>query len=262
MRMADIIAVIEEIAPPEAAAPWDASGLQVAATRQEAERVAVCLDPTPASLEAALRDGAHMILSHHPLLLKPVLPNRLDGYHEALRLLFTAGVPLYAAHTPLDSNSQGPAGWLARELDLRQVSVLEPATRRQDIPHLGLGIVGNVTVPMTVPQIAACVARHTQMTRPTLSGPIPTAVTRVAYCTGSGSSLLAAAKASGAELFITGDITYHTALGADICLLDVGHHCLEEEMMRRMGQLLEQRLPGVDVIFIPSSSPFRPLDLS
>ena len=48
-------------------------GLQVAARRTEVRSLAVCLDPTPASLAAALAQGAEMVLSHHPLTLKPTL---------------------------------------------------------------------------------------------------------------------------------------------------------------------------------------------
>lgn len=98
MQLIEIINAIEKIAPLAAAASWDLSGLQVAAARQEAAVLAVCLDPTPSSISKALELGAECILSHHPLLLKPVLPARLDAYHEVLRLLLTADVPLYAAH--------------------------------------------------------------------------------------------------------------------------------------------------------------------
>lgn len=122
MQLIEIINAIEKIAPLAAAASWDLSGLQVAAARQEAAVLAVCLDPTPSSISKALELGAECILSHHPLLLKPVLPARLDAYHEVLRLLLTADVPLYAAHTSLDVNARGPAGWLARELELRNLA--------------------------------------------------------------------------------------------------------------------------------------------
>ena len=60
-------------------------------------------------------------------------------------------------------------------------------------------------------------------------------------------------------MHITGDVKYHTALDADICMIDVGHHSLEEEMMRRMALLLAGELPGTDVFFVPSASPLRPL---
>ena len=126
MHIAEIISIIEQMAPLQGAASWDVSGLQVAAHRTDATRLAVCLDPSPASVSAALELGAQCILSHHPLALKPSLPNRIDHYHEVLRLLLTNDVPLYAAHTSLDVNSDGPVSWLARELHLDNLAVLEP----------------------------------------------------------------------------------------------------------------------------------------
>ena len=115
---------------------------------------------------------------------------------------------------------------------------------------------------MSVRQIAGIIASNAPLATATVSGPEPQTVTRVGYCTGSGSSLLDAAQAAGAQLFITGDVKYHTALAAEICLLDVGHHSLEEEMMLRMSRLLQQRLHDVEVFFVPSASPFRTVALS
>ena len=262
MQLLEIIKAIEETAPLGSAASWDVSGLQVAALRQEASRIAVCLDPSPASVGAALEAGAQFVLSHHPLLLKATLPNRLDDYHTVLRLLFQADVPLYAAHTSLDVNPLGPAGWLARELCLNNLAVLEPVAPAADAAlPLGYGLAGDLPEAATVQEIAASVARLAPFDCGTVCGPQPARVTRVAYCTGSGSSLLEAARKAGAELFITGDVKYHTALAAEICLMDVGHHSLEEEMMQRMSRLLQQRLHGVEVLFVPSASPFRPVAL-
>lgn len=266
MQFQELIGIIEDIAPLANAASWDTSGLQVAARRSEVTRLAVCLDPTPASVTHALQAQAHCVLSHHPLALKPTLPKRLDAYHETLRLLFQANVPLYAAHTSLDTNSNGPAAWLAEELQLRHRRVLEPlvaapaADGHAPLPP-GYGLVGELPTPLRVRDIAACIAQHVPLPYATVCGTEPSSVSRLAYCTGSGASLLEAAQKAGAEVFITGDVKYHTALAADICLLDVGHHSLEEEMMRRMQVLLQQRLPGVEVIFLPSSPPLRPLIL-
>ncbi len=51
-------------------------------------------------------------------------------------------------------------------------------------------------------------------------------ITKVAVCTGSGSSMLREAKANGADLLLTGDITYHTAMEAKeigINIIDITH---------------------------------------
>lgn len=112
MKLADVIHHIERTAPLSIAASWDRSGVQVASGREEIRRLAVCLDPTPASVSRALDEGADMILSHHPLTLEPRFTDRLVAYREVLFLLFRADVPLYAAHTSLDANPVGPvAGW-------------------------------------------------------------------------------------------------------------------------------------------------------
>lgn len=261
MQLIEIFSAIEKIAPLDAAAPWDISGLQVAAHRSEADMLAVCLDPTPASVHQALELGAQCILSHHPLALKPALPRRLDAYREVLRLLFAADVPLYAAHTSLDVNADGPAGWLARELKLCNLAVLEataPPMNGAPLP-LGFGLAGDLPAPLSLAQITSALARHINLSTATVCGPVPESISRLAYCTGSGSSLLREARAAGAQLFITGDVKYHTALEAEICLLDVGHHSLEEEMMRRMSNLLAQRLNGLNLVFVPSVSPLRPV---
>ena len=92
-----------------------------------------------------------------------------------------------------------------------------------------------------------------------VSGPCPESIRRVAYCTGSGSSLLEEARAAGADIFITGDVKYHTALDTQLCLFDVGHHSLEEEMMRRAAIHLQHACPMLEVVFVPSASPFQPV---
>ena len=93
-------------------------------------------------------------------------------------------------------------------------------------------------------------------------GDVPEKITRAAYCTGSGASLLPEAERSGAQIYITGDVQYHAALDARICVLDVGHHSLEEEMMRQAAQMLAGRLTGADFSFITSVPPMRRVVLS
>lgn len=89
-------------------------------------------------------------------------------------------------------------------------------------------------------------------------GPRPEAIRRVAYCTGSGGSLIPAAFAAGADVFVCGDVKHHAAMEAPGLVLDVGHFILEEEMMRLFSQELKDALGGkAEVRFIKGASPFR-----
>lgn len=252
----DIVNAIEKIADPCWQADWDKSGLQVASTRREATCLGIFLDATPESIKNALADGADFLLSHHPLALTPGLPNCLDNWHEALRLLLGANVPLYAAHTSLDVNLNGPAGWLGRALNLRNGTPLEKI--QDGNLCLGYGEVGDLPMAMDGTKIVNCILSLAKLRCAPLAGPeIPHCIRRIAYCGGSGASLLDMAKDCGADLYITGDVKYHAALETEIAVLDVGHHALEEEMMRQFAELLATALPEIQVKFFPSLSPFR-----
>jgi putative NIF3 family GTP cyclohydrolase 1 type 2 len=200
------------------------------------------------------------MVSHHPLLITPRLPAVRDSFHEALSLLFREDMALYAAHTSLDAVMDGPAGWLAQELSLQELRVLE-ACPRQTHPLQGFGCVGDLPGPLYLDALLALLARHICLDGACLSGPPlerHRPLRRIACCPGSGSSLVQAAAQAGADIFITGDVKYHCALDAPLPLLDVGHHALEEEMTRRFADILGERLSGVRVHFLPSTNPIRP----
>ena len=120
-------------------------------------------------------------------------------------------------------------------------------------------LAGDLAEPVDLRQLAGMLAAHIDLSTATVSGPCPESIRRVAYCTGSGSSLLEEARAAGADSFITGDVKYHTALDTQLCLFDVGHHSLEEEMMRRAAIHLQHACPMLEVVFVPSASPFQPV---
>lgn len=285
MQQHNLIAILEEVAPPVFAAPWDKSGVQVASARPEIGHLAVSLDPTPSAVRQALAAGADMLLTHHPLTLQPRYPDRPDAYHETLCLLFSHNMPLYAAHTTLDANPEGPSAWLPDELGLTGRRLLEETgtLRRADGTVLtgGFGCVGDLPEPLPLAELAGKLAAWLPLDRTNavarLIGTPPARIRRMAVCTGSGASLMDDARRLGAELYITGDVKYHDALdlisrnglaGTDgapgsvpFAVLDVGHFTLEEEMSRRLAGLLTQRLSGVQVTFLPGRDPFLPFSL-
>ena len=168
-----------------------------------------------------------------------------------------AGVPLYAAHTSLDVQPDGPAGWLARFLQFVHPTLLDATG-----PDTGFGLAGDLPGAMSFDDLVRRLGTVISLDTAVVIGDVPEKITRAAYCTGSGASLLPEAERSGAQIYITGDVKYHAALDARICVLDVGHHSLEEEMMRQAAQMLAGRLTGADVSFIASVPPMRRVVLS
>lgn len=123
--------------------------------------------------------------------------------------------------------------------------------------EVGFGEVGTLPEPMAWDDFAAMLARVTGREAFTVSGPQPETVTTVAYCGGSGSSLIGNAVRAGADVLVTGDMKYHPAVETPVCVADVGHFSLEEEMMRRFAAELDEVLHGVEVKFFKGEDPFR-----
>lgn len=257
MKLSEIIEYIEKTAPLANAAPWDNSGLQVASVRGEVTHVALMLDPTPESVARALKTGANMIVSHHPLAITPSLPCRLDDFHAVLRLLFTHDVALYSAHTSLDASLHGPAAWLADAFGLSNRRALEHiADHPAGEPHYGFGIVGDLAAPLSYGAFTDKLAANLGKAAWRACGPKPEAVMRMAYCPGSGESMLHAAASLGADVYITGDMKYHAALETPIRALDVGHFILEEIMMRSLAEQLREACGAITVSFVEAADPF------
>ncbi|MFW5735536.1 MAG: Nif3-like dinuclear metal center hexameric protein [Oceanidesulfovibrio sp.] len=132
MKLNDIIRIIEETAPLAAQAVWDQSGVQIPGSTDkngDVRTVAVTIDPTPAAMARCVDQGADLILTHHPLTIEPRRLSQGGPYLETVRIVLSSGAMLYAAHTSLDANPNGPAGWLAQDLGLQGVQPLE-TTRR------------------------------------------------------------------------------------------------------------------------------------
>ncbi len=257
MKLFEIIETIEKIAPPHLAASWDNCGLQVASLKKEINCLALCLDPSPASIKQSIDYKADLIVSHHPLLMQGRLPSTLDHYHEVLRLLFLNDVALYAAHTSLDINPHGPVGWLAQALQLQNSVVIEEVGEFADGHIAGYGLIGDLENPLNYKDLLSTLQNYIDLETATICGQLPKQIKRIAYCTGSGSSFMQKAHNLHADIYITGDVKYHSALETPLCTIDVGHHSLEEEMMRKFSLLLEQLLPKLKIQFVPSASPLR-----
>jgi putative NIF3 family GTP cyclohydrolase 1 type 2 len=75
-------------------------------------------------------------------------------------------------------------------------------------------------------------------------------VKKVAVCGGSGSFLLGAAMASGADVFITADYKYHQFFDADgkISILDVGHFESEQFTIDLIADFIEKNFPKFAVL--------------
>ena len=121
------LGLLDEWFPPSWAEEWDNTGLQVGDRSWEADRVLVALDPTAEVVAEAVDRGCGLLVTHHPLLFRPI--SRLDTAEPAGRAIATAlsgRVTVVACHTNADVASPGVSDALADALDLQVTGVLEP----------------------------------------------------------------------------------------------------------------------------------------
>lgn len=124
------------------------------------------------------------------------------------------------------------------------------------VTEIGFGEAGELPEPMAFDAFMARLAGLIRRDALLIAGPRPERVRTVAYCGGSGADLADRAARAGADVFVTGDMKYHPAVETPVCVVDVGHFSLEEEMMRRFAQELDAALPDAAVRFFPGDDPF------
>src|SRR5438093_4499667 len=97
--VADLVAVLESIAPLSLAAEWDNVGLLLGDSAAPVERVMTCLTVTPDSVAEAIESRVQLIVSHHPVLFRPT--KKLTAMTPEGRMLLNlvqAGIAVYSPH--------------------------------------------------------------------------------------------------------------------------------------------------------------------
>ncbi len=127
MKISEIIRELEILAPPSLQESYDNAGLIVGNPHDESDSALIALDLTDAVMEEAIRLKCNLIITHHPILFKPL--KRLNTRHFTGRLIIKAiqnNIALYAAHTNLDSVKTGVSAALAEQLNLTDCKILSP----------------------------------------------------------------------------------------------------------------------------------------
>jgi dinuclear metal center YbgI/SA1388 family protein len=123
--VATIVNHLDQFAPPRLAAKWDNVGLLLGDRAANVDRVLTCLTVTPEVVAEAVAEKAGLIITHHPMLFRPV--QRLTTDHPEGRMLLElvrAGVAVYSPHTAFDNTRGGINEMLAQKLELTDVMPL------------------------------------------------------------------------------------------------------------------------------------------
>ncbi|MCW4464971.1 Nif3-like dinuclear metal center hexameric protein [Glutamicibacter sp. MNS18] len=233
--LGDVLEAVEELWPQSLAEDWDAVGLVAGRTTAKVSKVVLAVDPTLEVIEDAIERGADLLITHHPLLLKPV--NQVAGTSfkgEAIHRLIESGCALLTAHTNADSAIGGVNDALADAFGLTECVPL--VGTKDGLPEEGLGRVGVLEKPMKLQDFA----ERVYSVLPAVAGGVRVAgerhaiVRKIAVCGGAGDSLFDAVRAHDADVYVTADLRHHPASEAREAageshpyLIDVSHFASE-----------------------------------
>lgn len=347
--VADIIRIMEDIAPADLAEDWDNSGLQVGERSWSVKNIWTALDPEPGVVAAACRNKIDLLITHHPLIFQPLKTVDFGtSLGNIIRMAVAHKMAIFTAHTNLDKARNGLNDILAQKLGLINIRMLCAAADRKiyklvmqgtekslekifstlveagsttayddvwglsypareifrngekvtfekkhnsagrsneirieatlrkgnlqkviqkirtfhsydavscdiyplyapDIRH-GMGRVGELTKTETLESFAESIGKKLGITAIRAAGDPRLMIDRAVVCSGSGSGLLSHFMASGAQVYISGDLKYHDAKqvqDAGLAVIDIGHFASEviivEELKNQLIEILAKK---------------------
>lgn len=240
MKAKEIIQLMNKWAPPTLIEDWDNTGFQIGDDNKEVNKILVALDLSGEVCKKAIDEDFQMIITHHPLIFKPLSSITTSNYKENLIYnLIKKDIVVYNAHTNLDKTDGGVNHQLGKILGLYNDT---PLGFSESLPQFGFGRVGDIEKTQLKNYINV-IKDKLDIDYLKVYGNQEREVQRVAVCGGSGSEFIMDAYRKGACIYITGDIKYHDAqLGTELGLtiIDAGHYHTEKIILPFIKEYLER----------------------
>lgn len=250
--LSQVIQAMEALWPVSLQQRWDASGIVAGRPEQKIQRIHWAVDPVQAVADEAVAHGADLVVTHHPLFLRPVTSMAATTFKgKVLHTLVEHSCALITAHTNADSAVGGVSDVLAEILGLEN---LEPLAAAEDgLSEEGIGRVGTLPAGMRLEEFATRV----YSALPAVAGGVRVAgdpngiVSKVAITGGAGDSLFDHVRQHEADVYITADLRHHPASEAREqamaeadrpYLIDVSHFASEWLWLPAGAHALERAL--------------------
>lgn len=254
MKCKDIIDLLEQEFPMKYAESWDNTGFQVGNREKEVTHIFVAMDVTDENIEEAIRIGADMIVTHHPMIFSPLSSITADTINGRRVLkMIENGICYMSTHTNYDSCRMA-------DLAAEMLGMTEGVALEEIEDGIGIGKVGNLPKEMSLKECALFVKDKFNIPSVRFFGDGKKIVKIAAICPGSGKSLIKDCHAKGAEVYITGDIDHHTGIDqADDALpiIDAGHYGIEHIYIEDMYRFFSEKYPEMKVSKAEIKHPFE-----
>ncbi len=127
MKLSQIIAVLEQMAPLAYAEDFDNVGLLVGNQEADISGILVCHDALETVIDEAIQKKCNLIVCFHPILFSGL--KKITGRNYVERAVIKAiknNISIYAVHTALDNHRQGVNQIFCDALGLKNTKILIP----------------------------------------------------------------------------------------------------------------------------------------
>ncbi len=243
LQIRDLLDGINQFAPFGLAESWDNVGLLIGSPDREVHTLFLGLDPTLSLLQEAVSKGADTLITHHPIIFRPLSSINIATPDGAfLEKALAEKINVIACHTNFDSAAQGVSDALAACLQLLNLQPLR-AVSYPEMDDTGHGRIGSYSEPVAAPAFLQRVCDVLGVDGVQVAGKLPEQITTVALCGGSGSDLAEEALLQGADVYLSAEIKHSTARWAEdagFCVIDGTHYGTEQPAIALLAEQLSK----------------------
>ena len=235
MTVWNLYCALENIIPRELSCDWDNDGVMCLPNgSKEAKKVLLTLDATYDAVDYAAYNGFDVIVTHHPLIFRPIKTVSDRRFVDLIK----NDVAVFSFHTRLDAVEGGVNTALAEILGLKDT---------ERFGDDGLGVIGNIA-PTTDREFI-------KMAKEKLGSPKAEAlatgvfVKRVAVVGGDGEHYISAACEAGADLYISGRLSYNDMTDASfggMSMAALGHFYTENPVLDKLEKMIKDIDPAIE----------------
>lgn len=242
-----ISSYIDKIAPYNTKCEWDNCGMLIGNPKAQVKKIGFALDLTPQTLCEAEKEGVDLMITHHPAIFK-AKKSFLFG-----DLVFDAAqknISVISAHTCFDCADGGVNDVLASLLGLSDIESIE--SDECIVPMLRMGKCEKISPK----DFARLTAKTLATTVRFING--ERSIEKVAVCGGAGMSFLDDVIKSGADAYVTGDISHHEMLEAKekgITVVAAGHFETEYPAMTALMNTVKKEFETVSCVLLKQDNP-------
>lgn len=235
VNIKEITDFLHTLAPVYLAEDYDNVGLLVERENAEIESVLISLDTDNKVVSEAKEKGCDMVISHHPLIFKPIKRIKKD---DAVFSLVKDNIALFAMHTNYDAVQGGLCDVLLKKICMCK-NILPLIGEEAD----SIGRIGELKEEVTFFDFCKNVKKVLGIDSLKIVGDKTKKIKTVAICNGGGADFVYDAKGKDADLYISGDFKYHHARFCyenDMALIELTHYDAEIIFIDVLAEILKE----------------------